>query len=91
MSTDSKHFAWHFLQLMLAVFLLFFLTVGLGKASGELVLYMNNAKIQKSVSEWLIFGIGAPVATATWCVVWIWFKKSEKHGIELFAKGPRNP
>jgi len=86
MSIESKRFAWHFLQLMFAVFILFFLTVGLGKASAELVVYMNDAKVEKTITEWLIFGIGTPIATAVWCVVWIWFKKSEKHCIEFFGK-----
>ena len=86
MTQDSKRFAWHFAQLMFAVFLLFFLTIGLGKASADLVVYMNNSKVSKSISEWVFFGIGAPIATAAWCLLWIWFKNSEKHCIELFGK-----
>ena len=86
MAQDSKLFTWHFIQMMFAVFLLFFLTVGLGKASADLVVYMNNAKVSKPISEWVVFGLGAPLATAFWCLLWIWFKKSEKHCIELFGK-----
>ena len=52
---------------MFAVFLLFFLTVGLGKASVDIVVYMNDAKVSKPISEWVVFGVGAPLATA-FCV-----------------------
>jgi ABC-type polysaccharide/polyol phosphate export permease len=86
MTQESKQFAWHFIQLMFAVFLLFFLTVGLGKATADLVVYMNDAKVSKPVSEWVVFWVSAPLATAFWCLLWIWFKKSEKQCIELFGK-----
>lgn len=71
---------------MFTVFLLFFLTVGLGKAASDLLIYMNDAKVSKPISEWVIFGVSAPLATAIWCLLWIWFKKSEKHCIELLGK-----
>ena len=86
MTQDSKRFAGYFIQLVFAVFLLFFVTVGLGKASADLLVYMNDAKVSKSISEWVVFGVGAPLATAIWCLLWIWFKKSEKNCIELLSK-----
>jgi hypothetical protein len=86
MKPENKNFAWHFFQLMFAVFVLFFLTIGLGKASADLVVYMNDPKTQKSTAEWAIFAIGAPVATAIWCILWLWFKKAEKHCIELLRE-----
>lgn len=89
MTQDSKQFAWHFIQLMFAVFLLFFLTVGLGKASADLMVYMNDAKVSKTILEWVVFGIGAPLATAFWCLLWIWFKKSEKHCTESLTSSKR--
>ena len=83
---DSKRFAWHFIQLMFAAFLLFFLTAMMGKASVDLVVYMNDPKVSKQISEWVVFGVGAPLATALWGLLWIWFKISEKYCIELFGK-----
>ena len=78
MTQNSKRFAWYFIQLMFTVFILFFLTVELGKASADLLIYMNDAKASKSISRWVLFGVGAPLATAIWCTFWIWFKISEK-------------
>lgn len=86
MKPKIKNFAWHFAQLIFTTFLLFFLTVGLGKASADLVIYINDAKTHKSVGQWVIFAIGAPTATAIWCIIWLWFKKSEKHCIELLSE-----
>ncbi len=86
MKPEKKLFAWYFLQLMFYVFVLFFLTVGLGKASADLIVYMNDAKIQKTIIEWAVFVVGAPIATAFWCILWLLFKKTEKHCIELLSK-----
>ena len=86
MKPETKLFAWHFIQLMFTVFVLFFLTVGLGKSAADLVVYMNDAKSQKTAGEWLVFAIGAPIATAVWCILWLWFKTAEKHCIELLGK-----
>lgn len=86
MKPETKLFAWYFLQLMFYVFVLFFLTVGLGKASADLIVYMNDAKTQKPIIEWAVFVVGTPIATAFWCILWLLFKKAEKHCIELLSK-----
>jgi uncharacterized BrkB/YihY/UPF0761 family membrane protein len=85
MSKTSKTFMWHFSLLMLTVFTLFFLTVGMGKASAELIIYMNDNSISKPAWQWAVFLIGAPISTAVWCIFWLLFKKSEKHCIELMG------
>ncbi len=71
---------------MASAFLLFFLTVGLAKPAAELFVYMNDKNVTKPIAEWVIFSITAPIATAAWCLLWVWFKKSEKHCIELIGK-----
>lgn len=86
MSNTSKSFAWYFSQLMCAVFILFFLTVGMGTASADVLIYMNDNSISKPLWQWAVFLVGAPISTAVWCLLWIWFKKSEKLCIELMGK-----
>jgi hypothetical protein len=68
---------------MFSVFTLFFLTVGMGKILADLIVYMNDKAISKPAWPWIVFIISAPIATAAWCVLWLLFKKSEKHCIEL--------
>ncbi len=87
MIKNLKTFFLYFLQLMISAFLLFFLTVGLAKpAAAELLVYMNDKNVTKPIAEWVIFYITAPIATAVWCLLWVWFKKSEKYCIELIGK-----
>ena len=86
MKKQKRVFALHFVQLMFSVFVLFFLSVGLGKESADLITYMNNSTTTKKTVEWVWFLIGAPIATAVWCVFWLWFKSSEKKCIDWFNK-----
>lgn len=83
---ERKRFMGHFAMLMFTAFVLFFITVGIGKVSADFLIYMNDQKSQKSTVEWMIFAIGAPIATAVWCIIWLWFKKSEKQCIELMSE-----
>jgi len=53
---------------MFAVFTLLLLTVGLGKISANLIGYKNDSKVTKTLMEWTVFAIAAPVATA-FCAV----------------------
>lgn len=84
--SKADSFSWYFTQLIFLTFLLFFLTTAMGKATADVVLYMNNPEKQKTVKEWVIFFIGAPVFTAIWCLLWILFKNAEKKCLELFHK-----
>lgn len=86
MNKQKRVFALNFAQLMFSVFVLFFLSVGLGKASADLITYMNNPAIEKKTVEWVWFFIGAPIATAVWSIFWLWFKKSEKNCIDWLNK-----
>jgi len=60
---------------MFAAFALFFLTVGLGQISASLIGHMTDSKVTKTLMECTVFAIAAPVATAFWCGLWLWFKK----------------
>lgn len=82
----KKEFLSNFGIFMFMTFLLFFLTVGLGKASADLVVYMNNDKTHKTTGQWLMFSIGAFIATAIWCALLITFKKVEKKCLDLLDK-----
>ncbi|WP_073267027.1 hypothetical protein [Phytopseudomonas punonensis] len=77
MSNTSKDFIWHFSLLMLSVFTLFFLTVGMGKASADLIIYMNDKSISKPAWQWVVFIIGAPIATAAWCLFWLFLRNQK--------------
>lgn len=83
MSHSPKLPIWYFLQMMFFAFLLFFLTVGMGKEAGELIVYMNDSRVQKSPREWAVFIPLAIVATALWCVFWLLFKHAEKKCLEF--------
>ncbi len=84
MNTLKKEFLWQFVQLMLSVFLIFFLSVGIGKETAELIRYMNNPEAIKPAKVWIIFWILGPICLGFWCFLWIWFKKSEKKCLDLF-------
>lgn len=86
MIQNTTRFASYFIQMMFTVFILFFLTVELGKVSADLLTYMNDTKISKPISRWVLFAVGAPLATAIWCMFWIWFKISEKKCIEMLSR-----
>lgn len=73
-----------FIQLMGSVFLIFFLTVGIGNETAEALKYMNNPETIKTTKTWAIFWISGPILLALWCLLWIWFKKSEKQCLDLF-------
>lgn len=83
MTDIKKEFAWQFIQLMGSVFLIFFLTVGIGKETAEALRYMNDPETVKSTISWIIFWVFGPICLALWCFLWIWFKKSEKKCLDL--------
>lgn len=82
----ASGFLFNFLILAFMSFILFFLSVGLGKSCADLISYMNDGKTEKSTYEWIIFGIGAPIATAIWCYIYLIFKMSEKKCVDLLLK-----
>lgn len=84
MTDANKQFAWQFVQLCTSAFILFVLSAMLGTSFVGLVRHMNDSATTKSLAEWLAFWIGAPLTTALWATVWIWFKKSEKRCLELY-------
>ena len=86
MKPETKKFVSYFGVLMFMTFLLFFVTVGLGKASAHLIVYMNDSKIHKNLWEWFAFAVGAPIATAIWCIIWLFFKMAEKRCIEILSR-----
>jgi uncharacterized membrane protein len=71
-----------FIQLMCAAFILFVLSVGMGKETAELIILTNDRSVEKSTIEWLMFSITALIATGFWCFIWVCFKSSEKECIE---------
>lgn len=82
----SKSFLFNFLILIFTSFILFFLGVGLGKSCADLISYMNDGRTAKPAHEWIIFGIGAPIATAIWCFIYLIFKTAEKKCVDLLIK-----
>lgn len=57
---------------------MFFFAVVLGEPTAEIILKMNDKNVTKTVVEQAVFWIGAVISTGVWCLLWVWFKKSEK-------------
>lgn len=82
----TSGFLFNFLILAFMSFILFFLSIGLGKPCADLISYMNDGKTAKPTHEWIIFGIGAPIATAIWCCIYLILKTYEKKCVDLLLK-----
>lgn len=63
---------------MASVFTMFFFAVVLGEPTAEIILKMNDKNVGKTAVEQAVFWVGALTFTGIWCLLWLWFKKSEK-------------
>ena len=89
MSINKKGYWFNFLQLVFAVFLIFFCAVTLGEPAAEIVLKMNDRSIYKTYFEQVVFWVSAIIITGIWCMIWIWFKKSEKVCVDYWHSKSR--
>ena len=77
----------YFAMLGASAGVLFFLAVGLTKPFENLVVYFNDSKAEKPLSEWAQFLIMSTFVGSIWSAAYLWFKGCEKKFLELwFAK-----
>jgi len=74
----KKEYYSNFAQLMGSTFLMFVFAATLGESTINLIVVMNDADVEKSLTEHAIFWVGAAFFTSIWCLTWVWFKKAEK-------------
>lgn len=80
----------HFVSLMLAAGLLFFMAAALTEPFKKIVLVMNDGHVGKTPKDWALFVLLSAWVGSMWAGLWLWFKGSEKKFLEVwFAKAPQ--